>query len=94
MAHVMVLPSVNKSSRWKSPNTRSTLVLSVERLVSCVNLVVAYFGFQESMKRQAVGIWKCAKCHKIVAGGAYVYSTVTAATVRSTVRRLRELKET
>lgn len=28
-----------------------------------------------------------------VAGGAYVYGTVTAATVRSTVRRLRDLKE-
>ncbi|KAE9554382.1 hypothetical protein FO519_002374 [Halicephalobus sp. NKZ332] len=52
------------------------------------------FCGKEAMKRQVVGIWKCGKCHKTVAGGAYVYSTVTAATVRSTVRRLRELKET
>uniref|UniRef100_A0AC34QC37 60S ribosomal protein L37a n=1 Tax=Panagrolaimus sp. JU765 TaxID=591449 RepID=A0AC34QC37_9BILA len=52
------------------------------------------FCGKEAMKRTCVGIWKCKKCSKVVAGGAYVYSTLTAATVRSTVRRLRELKET
>uniref|UniRef100_A0A7E4ZW01 60S ribosomal protein L37a n=1 Tax=Panagrellus redivivus TaxID=6233 RepID=A0A7E4ZW01_PANRE len=51
------------------------------------------FCGKEAMKRTVVGIWKCGKCHKIVAGGAYVYSTSTAATVRSTIRRLRETKE-
>lgn len=49
--------------------------------------------FQESMKRTAVGIWTCEKCGKVVAGGAYVYGTTAAATVRSTIRRLRENKE-
>lgn len=44
------------------------------------------------MKRECVGIWKCKSCKKTVAGGAYVYSTTTAATVRSNVRRLREAK--
>ena len=29
--------------------------------------------FQESMKRKAVGIWFCARCRKVVAGGAWVY---------------------
>ncbi|KAI8777450.1 hypothetical protein BgiBS90_021653 [Biomphalaria glabrata] len=47
----------------------------------------------ESMKRKAVGIWKCGRCSKTVAGGAWVYSTTAAAQVRSAIRRLRELKE-
>lgn len=51
------------------------------------------FCGKDAMKRTCVGIWKCSKCSKIVAGGAYVYSTVTASTVRSTIRRLRETKE-
>ncbi|CAD6184561.1 unnamed protein product [Caenorhabditis auriculariae] len=51
------------------------------------------FCGKEAMKRKAAGIWDCSKCHKTVAGGAYVYGTVTAATVRSTIRRLRDLKE-
>lgn len=45
------------------------------------------------MKRNCVGIWKCRGCQKTVAGGAYVVSTTAAATVRSAVRRLREMKE-
>merc|ERR1711893_220048 len=51
------------------------------------------FCGQENMKRRATGIWKCKSCRKVVAGGAYVYSTTAAATVRSTIRRLRETKE-
>ncbi|KAK6728764.1 hypothetical protein RB195_006051 [Necator americanus] len=51
------------------------------------------FCGKEAMKRKAVGIWSCSKCNKTVAGGAYVYGTITAATVRSTIRRLRDLKE-
>merc|ERR1712241_16502 len=52
------------------------------------------FCGKESMKRSAAGIWGCKSCRKVVAGGAYVYTTTAAATVRSAVRRLRELKET
>ena len=44
------------------------------------------------MKRSVVGIWTCRACKKQVAGGAYSLSTATAATVRSTIRRLREIK--
>merc|ERR1711936_1517076 len=51
------------------------------------------FCGKESMKRKAVGIWSCKACRKTVAGGAYVYSTTAAATVRSAVRRLRETKD-
>ena len=44
---------------------------------------------------QAVGVWYChdKNCRIYVAGGAWNYSTVTAASVRSAVRRLKELKE-
>ncbi|CAL1530092.1 unnamed protein product [Lymnaea stagnalis] len=51
------------------------------------------FCGKESMKRKAVGIWKCGRCSKTVAGGAWVYSTTAAAQVRSAIRRLREMKE-
>merc|ERR1712117_428015 len=53
------------------------------------------FCGKDAMKRKAVGIWKCSvkNCNIVVAGGAWNYSTVTAASVRSAIRRLRELKE-
>ncbi|TFY60412.1 hypothetical protein EVG20_g7423 [Dentipellis fragilis] len=47
----------------------------------------------DSVKRQAVGIWKCSACRKVIAGGAWTVSTTAAATVRSTIRRLREITE-
>lgn len=43
------------------------------------------------MKREATGIWKCRGCKKVVAGGAWTFSTPSATTVRSTIRRLREV---
>ncbi|XP_067936373.1 large ribosomal subunit protein eL43-like [Watersipora subatra] len=51
------------------------------------------FCGKEAMKRTCVGIWQCRACKKAVAGGAYEYSTAAAATVRSAVRRLREMQE-
>ena len=47
------------------------------------------------MKRKAVGIWKCGtkNCGITGAGGAWNYSTTAAASVRSAIRRLREMKE-
>ncbi|RCH90650.1 60S ribosomal protein L43 [Rhizopus azygosporus] len=51
------------------------------------------FCGKDAVKRTAVGIWKCKGCKKVLAGGAYTVSTTAAATVRSTVRRLRELAE-
>ncbi|OCH87388.1 60S ribosomal protein L37, partial [Obba rivulosa] len=51
------------------------------------------FCGKDSVKRQAVGIWKCNSCKKVIAGGAWTVSTTAAATVRSTVRRLREITE-
>ncbi|KAG6902583.1 hypothetical protein C0995_014590 [Termitomyces sp. Mi166 len=51
------------------------------------------FCGKDSVKRTAVGIWNCSSCRKVIAGGAWTVSTTAAATVRSTVRRLRELTE-
>ena len=48
---------------------------------------------KDTMKRAAVGIWKCKACKRVVAGGAWTVSTTAALTVRSTIRRLRELNE-
>mmetsp|Transcript_5568 Transcript_5568/g.19140 ORF Transcript_5568/g.19140 Transcript_5568/m.19140 type:complete len:93 (-) Transcript_5568:61-339(-) len=51
------------------------------------------FCGKHSVKRQAVGVWKCNSCGKIKAGGAYALNTAAAITVRSTIRRLRETAE-
>jgi ribosomal protein eL43 len=51
------------------------------------------FCGKDAVRRVATGIWNCKSCRKVVAGGAYVVSTVAAATVRSSIRRLRELQE-
>merc|ERR1711941_230878 len=51
------------------------------------------FCGKDAVKRRAVGIWHCNGCRKTQAGGAWVMSTTAAATVRSTVRRLREISE-
>jgi len=44
------------------------------------------------MKRRAVGIWRRGSCMKTVAGGAWTYSTASAVTVKSAIRRLKEWK--
>eukprot|EP01134_Creolimax_fragrantissima_P006893 CFRG6893T1 len=51
------------------------------------------FCGKDTVKRSAVGIWNCKSCRKTISGGAWVVSTATAATVRSSVRRLRDMAE-
>ncbi|KAJ3040122.1 60S ribosomal protein L43 [Rhizophlyctis rosea] len=51
------------------------------------------FCGKDAVKRSSVGIWQCRGCRKVLAGGAWTVGTTAAATVRSTVRRLRELTE-
>mmetsp|Transcript_35161 Transcript_35161/g.80198 ORF Transcript_35161/g.80198 Transcript_35161/m.80198 type:complete len:92 (-) Transcript_35161:85-360(-) len=51
------------------------------------------FCGKDSVKRKAVGIWHCSGCRKTITGGAWTMTTTAATTVRSTVRRLREMAE-
>ncbi|KAF6718473.1 putative 60S ribosomal protein L37a [Oryzias melastigma] len=51
------------------------------------------FCGKTKMKRRAVGIWHCGSCKKTVAGGAWTYNTTSAVTVKSAIRRLKELKD-
>ena len=39
------------------------------------------FCGKDSVKRTNVGIWKCAACKKVMAGGAYILATAQAAQV-------------
>ncbi|KAG8799637.1 60S ribosomal protein L43 [Serendipita sp. 398] len=57
------------------------------------NDLPAFDEQQDSVKRTAVGIWHCRACRKTIAGGAWTVSTTAAATIRSTIRRLREITE-
>mmetsp|Transcript_29522 Transcript_29522/g.21343 ORF Transcript_29522/g.21343 Transcript_29522/m.21343 type:complete len:95 (-) Transcript_29522:51-335(-) len=50
------------------------------------------FCGKDAVKRQATGIWKCLRCKKTMAGGAYVLSTAAATTVRTAVSRLAKAK--
>ncbi|XP_032343245.1 60S ribosomal protein L37a-like [Camelus ferus] len=50
------------------------------------------FCGKTKMKRRAMGIWHCGSCMKMVAGGAWTYTT-SAVTVKSAIRRLKELKD-
>ncbi|XP_027709906.1 putative 60S ribosomal protein L37a [Vombatus ursinus] len=51
------------------------------------------FCGKTKMKRRAVGIWHCGSCRKTVVGGAWTYNTTSAVTVKSDIRRLKELKD-
>uniref|UniRef100_A0A672NQJ7 Eukaryotic translation initiation factor 4A3 n=1 Tax=Sinocyclocheilus grahami TaxID=75366 RepID=A0A672NQJ7_SINGR len=51
------------------------------------------FCGKTKMKRKAVGIWHCGSCMKTVAGGAWTYNTTSAVTVKSAIKRLKELKD-
>ena len=43
------------------------------------------FCGKDSIKRSAVGIWKCKPCKKVIAGGAWSLSTAPAISAKATV---------
>ncbi|KAK7815959.1 hypothetical protein U0070_014172 [Myodes glareolus] len=49
--------------------------------------------WQDQMKNQDISIWHRGSCRKTVVGGAWTYNTISAVTVQSATRRLKELKE-
>ncbi|XP_045683257.1 60S ribosomal protein L37a-like [Phyllostomus hastatus] len=51
------------------------------------------FCGKPKMKRQAVQIWHCGSCKKTVAGGARASNAPSAVTVKSAIRRLKDLKD-
>uniref|UniRef100_A0A4X2L257 Ribosomal protein L37a n=1 Tax=Vombatus ursinus TaxID=29139 RepID=A0A4X2L257_VOMUR len=50
------------------------------------------FCGKTKMKRWAMGIWHCGSCMKTVAGGTWTYNTTSAVTVKSAIRRQKELR--
>ncbi|KAJ2772243.1 60S ribosomal protein L43, partial [Coemansia nantahalensis] len=51
------------------------------------------FCGKNSVRRQAVGIWNCSSCRRVLAGGAWSVETPSSSTTRSAIRRLRDLQE-
>lgn len=80
-----------RSVRWRSPSTPATPARSAARSAQRYGLaqtgwiLIVVVIMQDSVKRQAVGIWKCNSCKKVIAGGAWTVSTTAAATVRRCV---------
>ena len=71
-ALVMVRLSEKSSRKWKLLSTLSTTAPSAERTRTW-KLNIFYLDLCIcSVKRQATGIWKCIRCKKTMAGGAYV----------------------
>lgn len=48
------------------------------------------FCGKTSIKRSAVGIWRCKACRRNIAGGAWEFSTTAAQTARTTINRLKK----
>jgi len=46
-----------------------------------------------NVKRTCIGIWRCSACKKTIAGGAWELNTPTALTAKSTMVRLKKIRE-
>merc|ERR550539_470034 len=89
---VVIFLSVPSSLFYLLPASLRKTVKKME--ISQHSKYCCSFCGKDKMKRGAVGVWYChdKNCRILVAGGAWNYSTVTAASVRSAVRRLRGLE--
>ncbi len=54
---------------------------------------VSPFCGKNCVKREAVGIWKCKRTNKKIAGGAYQLATTAAVTAKATILRLKRMRE-
>jgi large subunit ribosomal protein L37Ae len=48
------------------------------------------FCGKNSIRRQAVGIWRCKACRRTCAGGAWEFATSAALTAKTTINRLKK----
>ena len=48
------------------------------------------FCGKTSIRREAVGIWKCRACRRSIAGGAFEFNTTAATTAKTTINRLKK----
>eukprot|EP01015_Nassula_variabilis_P006053 TRINITY_DN145_c0_g1_i1.p1 TRINITY_DN145_c0_g1~~TRINITY_DN145_c0_g1_i1.p1 ORF type:complete len:146 (+),score=49.90 TRINITY_DN145_c0_g1_i1:140-577(+) len=51
------------------------------------------FCGKQSVRRVSIGIWQCRGCYKTVAGGAWSLTTSAALTAKSTMVRLKKMRE-
>lgn len=78
-----------------------SLIISIPRRLGLqVNMVICQhakytcsFCGKTKMKTTKMGIWHHGSGMKIVAGEAWTYNTTSAETMKSTIRRLKELKD-
>ena len=54
---------------------------------------VSPFSGKECVRREAAGIWKCKQTGRKIAGGAWMLSTAAAVTAKTTINRLRRLRD-
>ncbi|XP_036981514.2 60S ribosomal protein L37a-like [Artibeus jamaicensis] len=71
---------------------------SLRKMVKRIEIIqhVEYtcsFCGKTKMKRRAVGIWHCDSSMKMVDGCAWTYNTTSAVTIKSAIRRPKELKD-
>merc|ERR1712066_799818 len=88
----------NAPRRWGSGKYGTRYGASLRKMVKKIEIsqhakYTCSFCGKTKMKRRAVGIWHCGSCMKTVAGGAWTYNTTSAVTVKSAIRRLKELKD-
>ena len=50
---------------------------------------VCPFCGKDAIRRVAVSVWRCRRCEKILAGGAWQLSTPSALSVKTTIHRIR-----
>merc|ERR1711976_1100503 len=54
---------------------------------------LCHFCGKTAMKRVSVGIWKCKPCGKTIAGGAWQVNTPPALAAKTTLQRLKKMRD-